>query len=236
MQTLAPRFEERDRGRAPSSHSSPPAHLSPNITYRQKGYTSLQRNYGPEDPPLNHNQVHIVANGNTAERTGSLPEKNRPSNKQTSQLNANSRLSNSQHSKLPQNGYITRTSSPMIQSREHSKALSGNGVTRATPSSQSNALAHPVHTRSSSHDAHSNRLSNGPVADSTTNPPPIVPRRQKKHPDRRKAPHKNQKNQHVNNPHDTSHLDRNLANHLLVKDSHVIGNQGVLYTVASTPL
>ena len=108
----------------------------------------------------------------------------------------------------------------MRQSLDQRRVQSVNGdPSRAAPSAQNSAVVPPTHNRSSGHDTHSKRLNNGPTADSTISPPPIVPRRQKKHPDRLKAPQKNHKNQHVNNSQDTRQMDKNLANHLFMKDS-----------------
>ena len=168
---------------------------------------------------------------------GSLPERGRLSKRNPNQLNVNDRLCNNQHSVIPQSNYTIRSLSTMRQSPDQRRVPSTNGDPRqAAPSTQNSAVVPPVHSRSSGHDPHSKTLNNGPTVDSTISPPPIVPRRQKKHADRLKAPQKNHKNQHVNNSQDTRQMDKNLANHLFMKDSQVMGNNGVLYTVASTPL
>ena len=165
---------------------------------------------------------------------GSLPERGRLSNRNPNQLISNSRLGKNQHSVTPQSNYINKSPNAMRQSLDQRRAPSTNGEpSRAAPSAQNSAVVPPAHNRSSIHDTHSKTLNNDQSADSTVNPHPIVPRRQKKHPDRLRAPHKNQ---HVDNSRERSQMDKNLANHLLVKHSQVIGNNGVLYTVASTPL
>ena len=244
VQTLAPGLGQRDclnvapSGEAQSSQPVFRSHLTPTQTYHQREYSSLQRNHNSQNQPINPNQVQIVANNQTGVHMGSLPERGRLSNRNPSQLISNSRLGNNQQSVIPQSNYISKSSSAMRQSLDQRTVSSTNGdLSRAAPSAQNTAVVPPAHNRSSIHDTHSKRLNNDPTTDSTVNPPPIVPRRQKKHPERLVAPHKSHKNQHVsNNSRDRSQMDKNLANHLLVKDSQVIGNNGVLYTVASTPL
>ena len=242
-QTLAPGPGERDRfnlapsGGVQASQPMPHSHLSPTRTYHQRVYSSLHRNHSSQNQPINHNQVQIVANSHTGVHMGSLPERGRLSKRNPNQLNVNGRLCNNQHSVIPQSNYTNRSPSTMRQSPDQRRVPSRNGdPSQAAPSTQTSTVVSPGHNRSSGHDPYSKTLNNGSTADSSISPPPIVPRRQKKHPDRLKAPQKNHKNQHVNNSQDTRQMDKNLANHLFMKDSQVMGNNGVLYTVASTPL
>lgn len=195
-----------------------PPHLrpsSPRFDAHPIGYSSLQRNHS------NQNHVDIPTNSHM----GSLPERGRLRSRNTNQLNS------SQLSPIPQNGYLNRSPSPVRNSSRDRRMASSPHM---APSSHTKAP--PVHNRSSSHDEQSTRLiSNGPSQLSSGSPPAIVPRKHKKHPNRLRNGHRHGNPNHVANQ-NISQLDRNLANHLTVKDPHVIPNRALLYTVASTPL
>ena len=209
---------------------------NPHPEIHPRGYSSLQRNHDGQHHLNNHNQMNMPVHSNSGVNLGSLPERGRLTSRNHNQLNVN-RLNNDQNSVMPQNGCISRSPSPLRHSVDHRTAPSMNtSQSPVVPPGQYRDLSPPApssHNRSSSHDRKSNVVSNGSTS---PNPPAIIPRKHKKHPNRLRAPQNFLSNQKVNGSQNISQLDRNLANHLSVKDSHLISSRGVLYTVASTPL